>query len=286
MNYIKQKREQIDRCNICGRLTKLTWDHVPPKAVLYEPNIYANDLFSEAELPSPNNYMAHYQSGIKYRTICADCNNVTLGKNDNAYKEFIDVIVTQWETTIKAIRQGIEVPRSITVNVQINRVLRAICGHFLAMKPIYDDKTVVDEYLRTYVQDETLKFEKENLFCWFYPYSTIVNARDLAIRGHIAHIHPTGFISVMAAYPLAYILSTKDETHCRVDNLGKYSTKDINDIVSITLHLDTAMYADAKTVKHFKWPVDISDNEYGAMFALGNGDIMASSRVGVAFGKK
>ena len=124
-----------------------------------------------------------------------------------------------------AIQQGIIVPRSITVNVKINRVLRAICGHFLAMKAMYDDQTVTDEYLRAYVQDDSMRLEKENLFSWFYPYSTVVNARDLAIRGHYAQTHPTGFISVMAAYPLAYMISSNDETNCQVDNLGKYSTE-------------------------------------------------------------
>lgn len=80
MNYIKQKRNQVDRCNICGRLTKLTWDHIPPKAVLNEPNTYANTLFSESELPSINKHMAHYQSGIKYRSICADAIMLSLGR--------------------------------------------------------------------------------------------------------------------------------------------------------------------------------------------------------------
>lgn len=286
MNYIKQKRNQVDRCNICGRLTKLTWDHVPPKAVLNEPNTFANTLFSESELPSPYKYMAHYQSGIKYRSICADCNNFVLGKNDKAYKEFNDEIIAQMEITAKAIQQGIVVPRNFTVNVQINRVLRAICGHFLAMKTIYDDETLTDEYLRVYVQDECLRLENEKLFSWFYPYSTVVNVRDLTTRGHIAQTHPTGFISVMAAYPLAYLLSSKDETKCRVDNLGKYSTENIDDIISITLHYDTALYTDSDQTKHFAWPVNISDDNYGAMFALGNGEIMDGSRVGVALSKK
>ena len=286
MNYIKQKRNQVDRCNICGRLTKLTWDHIPPKAVLNEPNTYANTLFSESELPSINKHMAHYQSGIKYRSICADCNNVVLGKNDIVYKEFIDEIVAQLETAENAIQQGIVVPRIITVSVKINRVLRAICGHILAMKTIYDDQTITDDYLRAYVKDESLRLEKENLFSWFYPYSTVVNVRDLTTRGHYPQTHPNGFISVMAAYPLAYMVSSNDEISCRVDNLGKYSTEGIEDKVAVTLHIDTALYAESNQVKHFAWPVNISDDEYGAMFALGNGEIMDGSRVGVVISKK
>lgn len=285
MNYIKQKRKQVDRCNICGRVTKLTWDHVPPKAVLNEPNTYANTLFSEYELPSPNKHMAHYQSGIKYRSICADCNNAVLGKNDFVYKNFIDEIVTQLEMVAKAIQQGIALPRRITVNVKINRILRAICGHFLAMKTIYDDKNLADEYLRTYVQDESLRLEKENLFSWFYPYSTVVNVRDLATKGHYTQTHPTGLISVMAAYPLAYMISSDDETKCRVDNLGKYSTERIEDTVPVTLHFDTALFVGVNQVKHFAWPVNISDDAYGALFALGNRETIEGARIGVVMAK-
>ena len=31
MYYKKEKRKEIDLCNICGKSKRLTWDHVPPK---------------------------------------------------------------------------------------------------------------------------------------------------------------------------------------------------------------------------------------------------------------
>ena len=30
-NYAREKRKLKDRCNICGQVSNLTWDHVPPK---------------------------------------------------------------------------------------------------------------------------------------------------------------------------------------------------------------------------------------------------------------
>ena len=100
MNYIKQKRNQKDRCNICGKTAELPWDHIPPKSILTEPNTYANTLFSKSSPPSPNQYMKHYQSGIKYRTICAECNNVILGKNDKALQEFSEEVVKRIELSV------------------------------------------------------------------------------------------------------------------------------------------------------------------------------------------
>jgi len=82
------------------------------------------------------------------------------------------------------------------------------------------------------------------------------------------------------------MISSIDETSCRVDNVGKYSTENIEDIVAISLHFDTALFAGSNKVKHFVWSVNISDDEYGAIFAFGNDKIMDGSRVGVVVGKK
>lgn len=71
--------------------------------------------------------------------------------------------------------------------------------------------------------NESLRLNGEQLFCWFYPYPTILNTRDMTVQGHINHTHPKGFISVMASYPLGYMVSSEDESECLVDNLGKYS---------------------------------------------------------------
>ena len=79
-HYIKNKRAEIDRCNICGKIDKLSWDHVPPKSVLLEPDTYADRLFSNGDLPTPDNCSGHFQSGIKYRNTCKRCNNIVLGK--------------------------------------------------------------------------------------------------------------------------------------------------------------------------------------------------------------
>lgn len=259
----------------------LTWDHVPPKAVLTESDTYANTLFCEEGMPSAKHHMRHYQSGIKYRTVCADCNNVLIGKNDEAYKEFHSAIVERLRDASLSAEQGLVMPPSITVHTRINRVLRAVCGHFLAMKQRYDDAVIVDRCMRAYLQDETLRMEDIHAFCWFYPYPTVVNARDFAVRGSSAHTHPKGLVSVMASYPLAFMVSTNDEADCQVDGLARYTTTAIEDVVPVALHLTSAKYAGEIALKHFVWPANVSDDKNGALFALGNDEFMEGSRIGV-----
>lgn len=282
MKYIKHKGPKVDKCSICGKTKELTWDHVPPKAVLVKPNTYASTLFWDEGMPSAKRHMRHYQSGIKYRTVCAGCNNVLIGKNDEAYKKFHSALVERLEIASLSAEQSLVTPPSITVPSRINRVLRAICGHFLAMKQGYDDAAFVDRRMRSRLQDETLRMEGIYMFCWFYPYPTVVNARDFCVRGGSAHTHPKGFVSMMASYPLAFMISTEDETDCRVDGLARYTTTAIDDVVPITLDLMSAMYAGEREPKHFVWPANISDDRNGALFALGSIEFMEGSRLGVS----
>ncbi len=281
MNYIKQKRGKYGLCNICGKAADLTYDHVPPKAALFnEVNVLANTIFEG--LPTENSHMHHFQNGIKYRTICADCNNVVLGRNDEYYKRFIEDVVQALNRYLELSRQGIYPGDTITVSTKINRVLRAICGHFLAMKQEYDDQVLVDKALRDYVFDESLTFKDYYLQCWFYRYSTIVNARDFVARGRYEKTHPNSMVSIMNAFPLAITLTTEDSSSCWLDDLSKHSTNNIDDSVDVTLNLVTQYVSGCKARKHFAWPVYVSDSDdQGALFVLGNGELMEGSRLGV-----
>lgn len=276
MKYIKQKRAKTDFCNICGKFRDLTWDHVPPKGTLAEADYYTNTLFDG--IPTRNNHMKRYQSGIKYRSICAECNNAILGNYDSSYKEFIQ--------SVKKALSGNRSAESIVVTARINRVLRAICGHFLAMKQEYDNQVTTDLFLRSYIKDETLAMKESNLFCWFYPYNTVLNARDVVVSGHFKNTHPMGVVSVMATQPLGYLLSGCDESSSILDNLSAYSTATINEEVEIILHRQTALILGDYAYKSFAWPLDISDDKNGAAFVIGHNTTMKSSRLGVAAERK
>ena len=141
----------------------MTWDHVPPKGVLFQHDVFANTVF--AGMPTESNHMKRYQSGIKYRTLCGECNNVVLGKYDKDYKAFVETVNAELTKAAESGAVG-----SIKVITKINRVLRAISGHFLAMKIKYDDVVLVDKFLREYVFDETRAFTDYKVYSWLYPY--------------------------------------------------------------------------------------------------------------------
>ncbi len=61
--YQKEKRNLVDHCNICGKITKPTYDHVPPKCCFND--IYVKpveNLSGRAEKYNPS----CSQNGSKY----------------------------------------------------------------------------------------------------------------------------------------------------------------------------------------------------------------------------
>ena len=137
MHYIKQKRSQIDNCNICGRFTKLTWDHIPPKSVKIGDCAYADTLFAEKDMPSKDRHMKRYQNGVKYRTICQKCNGELLSKYDKVYAEFVGRVHDTIDIMTQEVLDGeksYDLSSVIGIDVQINKILRCVLGHFMAMK--------------------------------------------------------------------------------------------------------------------------------------------------------
>ena len=272
INYIKQIRNKTDRCNICGRTRPLTFDHVPPKATLLSPNVYASTALGQ--LPTPTRHMIRYQSGIQYLSICQECNNERLGVNDKELAKFTDDIAKEHMTS----KPG----DTIVVTTKINRVIRAICGHFVAMKMGFERNNRPDKQIRKILFRDDIKLERLNLYCWFYPYTTACNARDTVVFGKDSlDTHPKGMIGVMASFPLAYMISTKKEDICRLDCLSKHMTKSIDEEIQVALHLNTSAYPGTRMFRHFYWPLNIINGPYSAAGVIGGKAFVEDSRFGV-----
>ncbi len=272
IHYIKEKRGKTDYCNICGQHSDLTWDHIPPKGITHGDAVIANTAFGK--LPAPTEHMKRFQSGIKFRSLCSKCNNEILGENDKVYQQFIEDIERQLSSPVLL--------EKIVVPVKINRLCRAMIGHALAAKNSFEADVVPDQQMRRYVLNSSMKLTRNRLYTWLYPYKAIVIARDFVTRGFQQNTHPTEMISaVIASYPLAYMI-TDENNDCGVDNLGMYTTENIEDEVDVVLHLETQYIKDFDEYKPFNWPFDISDDEKnGAMFTLGGSAFFEDSRLGL-----
>jgi len=273
MNYKKIKRAEYDKCNICGQQSKLTWDHVPPKCCNNRYSIKANSWING--LPKDNFYGQQYQNGIRYRSLCNECNNGLLGTK-------FDVVLADFtkQVTDKMISSEV-LPPVFRISVKINRLCRAICGHFLAAKNIYDEDYLIDAKLRRYVLDvEALPPENMSLMYWVYPYDTICLVRDVSVKSYSKkYVFPQGLISMMNSYPVAYLLSSEKEEECGLFDLFKYSTSDIDAVVDVPIECVSCYFPNTNRMRSFLWPCYVSDREDGASFMLGNGECMNDSKI-------
>lgn len=272
IDYIVETRDKVDRCNICGRTRTLTFDHVPPKATLLSPNVYTSTALSA--IPTPDKYMKRYQSGIKYRSICQECNNERLGINDIELAKFTDSIAKELIS-----------PKSedtIVITTKINRVVRAICGHFVAMKMSFDRNNLLDKQIRKILFYDNKMLERIKLYCWFYPFTTVCNARDITTIGKDSRdTHPKGMIGVMASFPLAFMISTKNEAVCGLDDISQYMTSNIDEEIQVALHLNTSTYPGTRMLRHFYWPLNIINGPFSAAAVIGGKAFVEDSRFGV-----
>lgn len=272
MHYKKVKRKEQDFCNICGKQAKLTWDHVPPKCCNNQYSIKANSWVSG--LPEETHYEKNFQNGIRYRSLCEECNNKLLGAN-------YDVVLAEFTNQITEImRSSLELPPIVKVPVKINRLCRAICGHILAAKNFFDDICIIDQKLRDYVLDmEALPPTGMSLLYWIYPYSTIMIMRDIGVFSFSENFSfPKGTVSIMNSFPAAYVIST-DKERCGLFDLFSVCSTNIDEVIYVPVEKSSCYFPNSNQLRHFSWPCNIAENDDGAAFILGNEDCMNDSKI-------
>lgn len=253
---MKLNRPTTDCCNICGIVKPLSEDHVPPKFW----NNHKAKRFSLAfgtldPEQAKNSFPYKANNGIAYRSICSECNSKLGGSYDKELQIFCDTIA-------HSIRSKIIIP-TISVDIRINRVARAVAGHFLAAKDFYDDNCLVDVNLRKYLADDSaLPPTGMHLYCYPYLYNAIVVGRDLVPMGKDV---PQGMLSLISSFPVSFIL-TDAIVHGMTDLFAKCSN-DINEKGNVTLFRKAAFIPGTNTLRHYAWPINISEN--GAFGVLG-----------------
>lgn len=261
-SYAREKRSKKDRCNICGRVSDLTWDHVPPKFCFNDERTQYNSIF---EINNKKQYTHIAQNGIKYRSICAECNNNLLGSNyDKEYKKLVDLLYKLYITP------GI-IPQYLEIqNLKVNKIARAIVGHFLAARNEYFDGKLENE-LRKYFLNDKLKPPKElKLLYYVYIYNTIMIIRDVVPKkfGNVEYSIPEGLISCINTFPLAFILVHNCENNPGLCDLFEFCTEDINENLNIKIDLLSYMYPNVKELRNPYWPCNVANGETGTSMML------------------
>lgn len=244
--YAKKRRKQLDRCNICGNIAELTWDHVPPKFCENSSTMdYALMLGLKSSVKSDKPFPLRAQNGIKYRSLCAKCNNAQLGlQYDPSYKELVEKMKTLL-TSSCAFNQ------TVSIRVKPNRIARAIAGHMLAAKNEYEE-SVIDEKLREYFFNGEMRKPEEMKLCYFiYPYQTISIVRDVCVKSYNvgSEYIPQGVFSCLYSFPVAFLLCESSDM-TGLPDLFAFCTSNIDDEENIPINLESAWFPGTNIVRH------------------------------------
>lgn len=217
-------------CNACGTHGRLTEDHIPPKGCVrptaMELQHVTDRLDAEKAIKSKGN------DGVKYRTLCARCNNQLLGgRYDPALIDFVNRVSA-------FLASELVLPATMTIPMQPALVARAVWGHLAAVG--------VDRYqgprteeLRDFFLDESLPIPAGlKFYYWLYPYRRQVLIRDAGVLDLQDGSKATYW--AMKFYPLAFAVwhpATGNATQPMRD-LATYTVLGPGGVVDVPLDLD------------------------------------------------
>lgn len=243
MHYVKTKRAKIDTCNICSQKKSLSWDHVPPKGGVELTTMEMENLFHVFTREENIRKIRESQNGLKFRTICNDCNSF-LGQH-------YDQVVNDFASSVGLyLKSNLTFPPLIHHKTKPLKLMKGILGHLLAAKSEYDEVTL-DVQVREFILDENASVpDGIYIFYWIYPYNCTIILRDFVMPTQRGNFKNFGFFQTIKYFPVAYLVSNKPRYEGLME-LTQYRNCEIDEEVEIPIQLND--------IKHHYWP-EMVDN--------------------------
>lgn len=252
MYYAKSKRgEKKSTCNLCRQEKALSWDHVPPKGGIDLGPVEMETVFEIMAGDRGKPKLRESQNGVKYRTICRECNSYLGLEYDPVINDFARSIG-------RYLKSGIILPEQISHRVKPQRLMKALLGHIVAAKVEIED-TVFDRSARKYVLDPNLPLPDDiHIFYWIYPYATSVTIREFGMFAHGATLEQAAVYQSLKYYPVAYLCSSQPD-YAGLPALSQYRDADLDDEIEIPV--------DLKRLEDPYWPEAPNDKDNKIFFA-------------------
>lgn len=192
----------------------------------------------------PNNKkLSESQNGVKFRSICSDCNSLLGHSYDPTINEFASSVG-------RYIKSGLQFPSIINHKTRPAVLMRGILGHLIAAKADFDE-VVFDVQVRNFFFDTSKPIpEQIHIFYWLYPYSQIVIMRDIVMPAVRGNFDDMGFFHILKYFPMAFLITDKNNYE-NLFELTQYRNLSLTDEVEIPIQLDR--------VEHPYWPEIVDD---------------------------
>jgi hypothetical protein len=169
------------------------------------------------------------QNGVKYRTICRDCNSLLGRCYDPVLNEFAIGVGRYLKTTI-------HLPDVVHHKTKPLRLMKAIIGHLIAANAAIED-TQFDQQCREFVLDEGAKLpETMNIFYWPYPHNISVIIRDFVMFVPRGTFNTAAVFQTMKFFPIAYLVCDTP-SYAGLDKMTEFREAGIDEEAEVPIKL-------------------------------------------------
>lgn len=232
---------KVGSCNICGTEGILTEDHIPPKGVSRLSQVVMLNIVDLLAVERPKKAGRISQNGVKYRTLCAKCNNERLGLH-------YDPVLIQLAKDVRTyLESALLLPSSMQVTVKQNRLVRCVVGHLLAHGVGEHRNGAMIENLTDYFLDEDAPFPANlKLYYWVYPYNDQVIVKGAALSVH--YFNSFAVFMLLKFFPLSFFIVLDEPNNWSIpfERLDSVLTTLIDDEVKININF--------KNIPPQRWP--------------------------------
>ncbi|KKM14587.1 hypothetical protein LCGC14_1704650, partial [marine sediment metagenome] len=138
--------------------------------------------------------------GLKFRTLCADCNSLLGQRYDPALNEFAIAVG-------RFLRTSLHLPELLHLEIRPTAVARAVLGHLLAAR-LSTVEAFFDPDIRTIVFDPDMAIPDDlSVFYWVHPYAQQIVFRDAMMpkkRGDFSDLQRIGTLKY---FPLGFLVT-------------------------------------------------------------------------------
>ncbi len=189
-------------CNICLLVKPLTIDHVPPESCLEHLDVQIEPFEQRFRSDAPR--LPWSQSGMRFQTLCGQC-NARLGDSFDPALAALAREARSW------LRSSLHLGDRWTVQCDVPAAVKSLFGHLLAASAT-DPDTVPDREMREYLLDgAAMAGSCTHVFYWVHDHPPVTVLRAVAmpaVRGSNGRI---GTFNILKFPPLGFIVTDLPE---------------------------------------------------------------------------
>jgi hypothetical protein len=232
-------------CALCQHYSKLTENHVPPEAVGNHDAWLAQSYMTTMAADKDLLFGRRFSGGIRFRTLCEECNNALGNSEDRAIVDF-------YQRVQKLVDSPLKLPPVAMVSAKPNLIARGLYAHLASANDNGIPSIFDTEAREIFFRKRSLRLASWNLFYWVYQAPTMFLMRSafLASFGsdvEMDHVH------LLKAPPLAFAFSQRSTLY-GLPNMMMFIQQNDRAETQIPLILD-------RRDPHPVWPAVPYDNQ-------------------------